>query len=180
MGGTLIKITTSEGVIEVELEDEKAPETVKNFLQYADSYFYNGLIFHRVIKNFMIQTGGITFDYQRKETNDPIINESHNGLLNNKGTLAMARHNHPDSATSQFFINLRDNPHLNFKPGKPGYTVFGKVVKGMDIVKKIGRAPVKRYARFQNLPRKAIYIERVERITSSAKSKSQAESNQGK
>ncbi|MFL0797200.1 MAG: peptidylprolyl isomerase [Cellvibrionaceae bacterium] len=174
--GTLVRLTTSEGVIDVELEDEKSPASVKNFLNYADKYFYNGLIFHRVIKNFMIQTGGITFDYQRKEVGDPVKNESNNGLLNKAGTLAMARMPDPDSATSQFFINLTDNPHLDFKtatpsqngkpasPERPGYTVFGKVIKGMDVIEKIGKTKTRRYFRFANLPRKAIYLEKVERI----------------
>ncbi len=174
--GTLVRLTTSEGIIDVELEDKKAPKSVENFLNYADKYFYNGLIFHRVIKNFMIQTGGITFDHQRKEVGDPVVNESNNGLLNTAGTLAMARMPNPDSATSQFFINLANNPHLNYKAAipsqngkpasseKPGYTVFGKVIKGMDIVKKIGNTKTRRYFRFANLPRKAIYLEKVERI----------------
>ena len=136
----LVQIETSMGSIEVELYPDKAPVSVANFLSYTSTGFYNGTIFHRVIKNFMIQGGGFTADYNRKSTQPPIENEAFNGLTNDLGTLAMARTNDPHSATSQFFINTANNAFLNFKNKSTrgwGYTVFGKVTKGMDVVDKI-------------------------------------------
>src|SRR5690606_20370188 len=123
-----VNVKTDKGDFTIELYPDKAPETVANFLGYANRYFYDGLIFHRVVKDFVIQTGGYTFDLSTKETDDPVINESDNGLKNRRGTLAMARHADPNSATSQFYINVRDNSSLDASAGKPGYTVFGKVV----------------------------------------------------
>lgn len=135
-----VKIETNMGDIVVLLEPEKAPKTVANFLTYAKDGFYNGTIFHRVISNFMIQGGGFTTDYQRKPTRAPVINEADNGLSNKKGTLAMARTMDPHSATAQFFINVKDNNFLDFTSKSPrgwGYTVFGRVIKGMDVVNRI-------------------------------------------
>ncbi len=137
----IVVIETNMGNITVELNEAKAPITVKNFLAYVHKDFYDDTIFHRVIKNFMIQGGGYTEDYDRKDTLAPIQNEADNGLENNKGTIAMARTNDPNSASSQFFINLKDNHFLDFKSKTPqgwGYAVFGKVIKGMDVVEKIG------------------------------------------
>jgi len=133
-------IETSEGDITVELDDEKAPVSVKNFMAYAVSGFYNDTIFHRVIKDFMIQGGGFTPDYQKKTTNTAIDNEAKNGLRNDKYTIAMARTSAPHSATSQFFINTKNNTFLNHTRESArgwGYAVFGKVTKGFDIVDKI-------------------------------------------
>ena len=136
--GNKVKMQTTLGDIVVELDAEKAPITVKNFLGYVADGFFDGLIFHRVIKGFMIQGGGFTPDMDQKDTNAPIKIESSNGLSNDRGTIAMARTNVPDSATSQFFINHVDNEFLNYAgPGNPGYAVFGKVVEGMDVVDKI-------------------------------------------
>ena len=132
-----VKLETSMGDIVIELNAEAAPITVKNFLGYVESGFFDGLIFHRVIKDFMIQGGGFTADMQRKQTNAPIKNEASNGLKNDRGTIAMARTSDPDSATSQFFINHKDNSFLNYTPTSPGYAVFGKTVEGMDVVDKI-------------------------------------------
>ena len=132
-----ILITTNKGNIELELNAEKAPKTVANFLQYVNSGFYTGTIFHRVIKNFMIQGGGFTENLVKKNTLPEIPNEAFNGLQNTRGSIAMARTNMPHSATSQFFINTKDNDRLNHS-GKSmrgwGYTVFGKVTKGIDVV----------------------------------------------
>lgn len=134
----MVRLETNIGEIVIELDEEKAPVTVENFLGYVNDDFYDGLIFHRVISNFMIQGGGFDVNMRQKRTKAPIKNEAANGLKNLKGTIAMARTNDPHSATSQFFINHKDNDFLNYvKGGNPGYTVFGKVVEGMDTVDKI-------------------------------------------
>ncbi|MDH5300033.1 MAG: peptidylprolyl isomerase [Gammaproteobacteria bacterium] len=137
---TRVKLQTNMGDILVELNSEKAPGSVKNFLEYVKSGHYNGTIFHRVISNFMIQGGGYTEKYQQKPTRAPVRNEANNGLQNVRGTLAMARTSEPHSATAQFFINVVDNPFLDFRSQTTrgwGYTVFGKVVEGMDVVDRI-------------------------------------------
>jgi peptidyl-prolyl cis-trans isomerase B (cyclophilin B) len=135
----VVVIETSVGTIKVELFPDKAPITVKNFLSYVDDKHYDGLIFHRVIKNFMIQGGGMDSNMVQKKTKDPIKNEASNGLKNDRGTIAMARTSVPDSATSQFFINTKDNGFLNKAESQDGvgYCVFGKVIEGMDVVDKI-------------------------------------------
>ncbi|HID50140.1 MAG TPA: peptidyl-prolyl cis-trans isomerase [Chromatiales bacterium] len=135
-----VEVETSLGSFVLELYPDKAPSTVANFLDYVNSGFYNGTLFHRVIDGFMIQGGGFTEDYQRKQTNPAIMNEADNGLKNERGTIAMARTGDPHSATSQFFINVSNNDFLNHTAKSPrgwGYTVFGKVIKGMDTVDKI-------------------------------------------
>jgi len=135
-----VKIETSEGDIVLELDITRAPLSVLNFMKYVRSGFYDGTIFHRVIKNFMIQGGGFTPEMERKQPNAPILNEADNGLKNTRGTIAMARTNDPHSATAQFFINVTDNPFLNHSSKTPrgwGYAVFGKVIKGMNVVDKI-------------------------------------------
>ena len=135
-------LETSMGVIEIELDREKAPVTVDNFVAYVEEGFYDGLVFHRVIEGFMIQGGGFSPDGVQKETHDPIKNEARNGLKNERGTLAMARTSNPDSATSQFFINLVDNSFLDYpNPDGHGYAVFGRVVEGMDVADAIESAP---------------------------------------
>jgi cyclophilin family peptidyl-prolyl cis-trans isomerase len=139
-----VLLKTSKGDITLELYPDKAPITVKNILDYVDAKFYDGLIFHRVIPNFMIQCGGLTAEMTNKSGNPPIKNEAANGLKNARGSLAMARTNVVDSATSQFFINLKDNAFLNYKSATPegfGYCVFGKVVAGMDVVDAIAAVP---------------------------------------
>jgi len=135
----VVVLETSLGSIEIELNKEKAPITVENFLNYVTTGVYDGTVFHRVIDRFMIQGGGFTTDGKKKSTNPPIKLESNNGLLNEVETIAMARTNIPDSATNQFFINIKNNNFLNYSPNNPGYAVFGKVVKGMDIVNNIKR-----------------------------------------
>ena len=139
-----IKLATSEGDIVVELDAAKAPKTVENFLQYVKAGHYNGTVFHRVIANFMIQGGGMTADLKEKPTRSPIGLESRNGLTNQRGTIAMARTSDPNSATAQFFINVKDNDFLNQAQARDGngYTVFGKVVEGMDVVDKIRAVPI--------------------------------------
>jgi len=132
-----VELKTNMGAITLGLFPDKAPKTVENFLQYVRDGHFKGTIFHRVIPGFMIQGGGFTVDFVQKQVRAPIRNEASNGLRNETGTIAMARTPDPHSATAQFFINVSDNQSLNFTPGNPGYAVFGKVVKGMDIVKKI-------------------------------------------
>jgi cyclophilin family peptidyl-prolyl cis-trans isomerase len=142
-GPAVVGLKTSMGDIIIELDEEKTPVTTANFLRYVEEGFYDGTIFHRVINNFMIQGGGLTADMQRKPTHSPIVNEASNGLKNNRGTIAMARTNNPNSATSQFFINQVDNNYLNFVEGRsPGYTVFGKVIEGLDVVDKIANVKI--------------------------------------
>ena len=138
-----VRLATSAGDIVVELDAVKAPKTVDNFLQYVKSDHYSGTVFHRVIANFMIQGGGMTADLKEKPTRPPIGLESRNGLTNQRGTIAMARTNDPNSATAQFFINVKDNDFLNQAQARDGngYTVFGKVVEGMDVVDKIRVTP---------------------------------------
>ena len=137
---TQVIMKTSMGAITIELFDDKAPVTVKNFLRYVDEGFYNGTIFHRVISNFMIQGGGMVPGLRQKKTHNPIPNEANNGIPNQRGTLAMARTNAPHSATAQFFINVTNNTFLNFRDTSTrgyGYCVFGRVIQGMDVVDKI-------------------------------------------
>jgi cyclophilin family peptidyl-prolyl cis-trans isomerase len=135
----VVVIETSMGTIKVELFEDKAPITVKNFLGYVEAKHYDGLTFHRVIENFMIQGGGMEPNGKQRKTKDPIKNESDNGLSNTRGTIAMARTNVADSATSQFFINVKDNDFLDKKNAQDGvgYCVFGRVIEGMDVVDKI-------------------------------------------
>lgn len=142
--GPQVRLDTSLGTITVELADDKAPKTVENFLVYAREGFYDGTIFHRVIDGFMIQGGGFTASFQQKPTRPPIPNEANNGLKNLRGTIAMARTSDPGSATAQFFINVKDNPALDYRASTPqgwGYAVFGKVVDGMETVDKIRKVP---------------------------------------
>ena len=135
LDSNVVKLETSMGDIVIELNRQAAPVTTANFLEYAGAGFYDGTIFHRVIRGFMIQGGGFTTKMEKKETRDPIVNEAKNGLSNARGTIAMARTSDPDSATCQFFINHADNTPLDYAENRnPGYTVFGKVIEGMDVV----------------------------------------------
>ncbi len=155
----MLRLKTSKGDIVVELNEEKAPLTVANIRQYAEEGYYEGTIFHRVIKDFMVQGGGFTADMQRKDTRDPIQNEAANGLLNERGTLAMARTNDPHSATSQFFINHADNAFLNHVPQQnDGYAVFGRVVEGMDVVDEIAGVSTTAQAGMQDVPAEPVAI----------------------
>ena len=156
-------IRTSEGDITVRLFRDKAPLTVDNFLAYVDAGFYNGTIFHRVIPDFMIQGGGLLPDMTEKATNPPVANESKNRLHNTRGTIAMARTNDPDSATSQFYINQRNNLQLDWAPGRDGYTVFGEVILGMNIVDFIATAPTTKVGRMRDVPVEPIVISEIVR-----------------
>ena len=155
---TVVEMKTSMGNIEIELFNDKAPISAKNFETYAKSKFYNGTIFHRVIPGFMIQGGGMTADLSEKPTRPAIQNESSNGLSNKRGTLAMARSNLPHSATSQFFINVVDNNFLDKSTNNAGYAVFGHVTKGMDVVDKITKVPTGRAGPHQNVPKQPVQI----------------------
>jgi peptidyl-prolyl cis-trans isomerase A (cyclophilin A) len=158
-----VLLDTSFGQIEVELDPVKAPISSKNFLEYVDSGFYNNTIFHRVIPGFMVQGGGFTDQMAQKQTKDPIRNEASNGLNNVRGTLAMARTSDPNSATSQFFINVADNDFLN--PGRDrGYAVFGKVTKGMDVVDQIVNSPTTIKKGMRDVPADPVYIKSAKRI----------------
>ncbi|MEO6280121.1 peptidylprolyl isomerase [Roseateles sp.] len=155
-----VKLQTTEGDIRIELNAEKAPKSVANFLQYVKAGHYNGVIFHRVIGNFMIQTGGYDAKLNQRPTKPPIPLESGNGLPNLRGTVAMARTGDPNSATSQFFINVVDNYNLNADVGRTGtgYAVFGQVVEGMEVVDKIRAVETKSVSVHENLPIKPIFI----------------------
>ena len=161
--GTLVKMQTNLGDIVIELDDEKAPKTVANFLGYVNDGFYNGTIFHRVIDGFMIQGGGFTENLQKKGTKAPIENEANNGLKNMRGTIAMARTGAPHSATAQFFINVVNNDFLNYRSSTPrgwGYTVFGNVVQGIEVVDKIRKIPTGPGGPFpKDVPQSPVVIE---------------------
>ena len=147
-----VLLNTSMGEIEIELEAEKAPVSVKNFLEYVESGYYDGTVFHRVIPGFMIQGGGFNEGLSQKKTRAPIKNEADNGLHNVRGTLAMARTQNVDSATSQFFINHRDNDFLDHGTRDFGYAVFAKVVRGIDVVDQIAQVPTGNRSMMQNVP----------------------------
>ena len=165
MANPIVQLTTNKGIIKLELNAEKAPNSVINFLQYVDDGFYTNLLFHRVIPGFMIQGGGHDLEMQEKETYEPIENEAQNGLKNDRGTIAYARTGNPHSATSQFFINLVDNDFLNFT--RPmgngwGYAVFGNVIEGMDVVDAIADEPTGVYMGMRDVPRAQVVIESAE------------------
>ncbi|MGZ5072443.1 MAG: peptidylprolyl isomerase [Usitatibacter sp.] len=158
-----VKLTTSMGPIVIELDTDKAPISSENFKKYAEAGHYDGTIFHRVIDGFMIQGGGFSKDMRQKPVNAPIKNESTNGLKNDNYTVAMARTNVRDSATSQFFINVKDNDFLNYAgESNPGYAVFGKVVEGKDVVDKIKKVATGNSGGHQNVPTAPVVIEKAE------------------
>ena len=169
----IVKLETSEGDITVVLFADKSPETVENFLAHVDEGFYENTVFHRIIDNFMVQGGGFDVDLKQKKTERKVINESKNRLHNDRGTLAMARTSDPDSAGSQFFINQRNNPRLDWTPFKPGYTVFGEVITGMRIVDFMASTPTgnavgktdKGQMPLQNVPLDPIVLLRVTRVS---------------
>lgn len=172
IGNPKVLMKTTDGEITIELFADKSPITVENFLSYVDAGHYDGTVFHRVIPNFMIQGGGFTASLEEKETGDPIVNESINKLHNTRGTLAMARTSDPDSATAQFFINQRSNLRLDWAGGKDGYTVFGEVVEGMQVVDIIALSETNSARAlttqgptvFQDVPVKPVVIISVSRI----------------
>jgi len=168
-----VEMDTNMGAIVLQLDPAKAPRTVENFLKYVDDGFYTNTIFHRVIDGFMIQGGGFTPDFHKKETRAPIPNEADNGLKNTRGTIAMARTFEPQSATAQFFINVADNAFLDHTDKTPrgwGYCVFGKVVSGMDVVDKIRQLPTSAAGPFRkDVPTQSVIITSVKRLTPTAK-----------
>ena len=157
-----VSMTTSKGVIYLELNAAKAPISTENFVSYTKEGFYNGTIFHRVIKTFMIQGGGFTADMKQKTTKAPISNEWQNGLPNSRGAISMARTNEPNSATSQFFINTVDNKMLDQPRGGAAYAVFGKVIKGMDVVDAIAAVPTGQSSGMGDVPKTVVTIEMME------------------
>ena len=161
----VVVMDTSMGKIKIELFQDKAPVTVKNFLQYVEDKFYDGTVFHRVIPDFMIQGGGLAPGLKEKPTRDPIKNESSNGLSNERGTLAMARTNNPHSATAQFFINVKDNTFLDRAKSRDGagYAVFGKVIEGMDVVDKIRQVETGTRGGHESVPVQDVVIRSVRR-----------------
>ena len=164
----VVELDTNMGAIVIELNEKKAPKTVENFLNYVKSGHYDGTIFHRIIDGFMIQGGGMDAEMNEKATNAPVENEADNGLKNDKGTIAMARTQDPHSATSQFFINVKDNDFLNHT-GKNmqgwGYTVFGKVTSGMDVIEKMRGVPTGRFGMHADVPKEPVVINSATIIT---------------
>lgn len=159
----VVEIVTSKGIITVELWPEDAPNTVKNFLHYVDTAFYDDTIFHRVINDVLIQGGGLSPELTAKIPGPPIKIESNNGRLNLRGTIAMARRRDKDSATSEFYINLRDNPDFDWSPKKYGYTVFGQVIDGMASADRIGKVQTSRRGSRDDIPILPVFVETVRR-----------------
>jgi cyclophilin family peptidyl-prolyl cis-trans isomerase len=168
-----VKLETTQGTIVIELDAAKAPVTVSNFLEYVKSGFYDGTVFHRVIPSFMIQGGGFTGKMEQKPAREPIVNESANGLVNTRGTVAMARTPDPNSATAQFFINLKDNAFLDKAKAQDGYgyCVFAKVVKGMNVVDAIAAVKTGTVGGFQDVPMQPVVIKKVSVVSASPAAK---------
>jgi len=168
-----VRFETSKGAFVIELEQAKAPVTVGNFLEYVKSGYYDGTIFHRVIPGFMVQGGGFTADMQQKPAREPIVNESANGLANKRGTIAMARTADPNSASSQFFINLVDNGFLDKASARDGvgYCVFGKVVDGMSVLDAIAAVPTGNVGPNQNVPLQPVVIKKASVVAAKAAAK---------
>ena len=160
----MIRFETTLGDFTVELFDKEAPGTVENFLKYIDNEFFDGTIFHRVVPGFVIQGGGFTEDMNQKKTQPPIKNEADNGLKNERGTLSMARTSDVNSATSQFFVNLKDNEFLDHQRGNFGYAVFARVAAGMDVIDKIAGVETGRRRGFDDVPVEPVIMTRVRRV----------------
>jgi len=160
----MVRFDTSHGSFTIELYLKEAPVTVENFLKYVDDGFFDGTIFHRIVPGFVIQGGGLTSDFDNKETRAPITNEAKNGLKNSRGTLSMARTSDINSATSQFFVNLSDNAFLDNGPRDFGYAVFGKVVEGLDVVDKIAKVKTGRRKGYQDAPMEDVIITSAKRV----------------
>lgn len=159
-----VVFSTSQGEFTIELDATEAPISVDNFLKYVDDGFFAGTIFHRVVPNFVIQGGGLSEDFTQKETRPPIKNEARNGLRNLRGSLSMARTNQVDSATSQFFVNLKDNAFLDNSPGNFGYAVFGRVTAGMEVIDKIAKVATGRRKGYDDAPLETVKIESARRV----------------
>jgi peptidyl-prolyl cis-trans isomerase A (cyclophilin A) len=162
----MIRFETSLGDFTIELFDKEAPESVANFTRYIDDEFFDGTIFHRIVPGFVIQGGGFTEDMTQKKTKPPVKNEADNGLKNKRGTLSMARTNDINSATSQFFVNLKDNDFLDHSRGNFGYAVFAKVTEGMDVIDKIAAVETGRKRGFDDVPVEAVTMKSVRRVKS--------------
>jgi peptidyl-prolyl cis-trans isomerase A (cyclophilin A) len=160
----MIRFETSLGDFTIELFEKEAPESVANFTRYIDEGFFDGTIFHRIVPGFVIQGGGFTEDMTQKKTRAPVKNEADNGLKNKRGTLSMARTNDINSATSQFFVNLKDNDFLDHSRGNFGYAVFAKVTEGMDVVDKIAAVETGRKRGFDDVPVQAVTMKSVHRV----------------
>jgi len=160
----MVRFETSHGGFTVELYDEDAPQTVENFLRYIDDGFFDGTIFHRIVPGFVIQGGGLTADYVQKKTHPPVRNEAANGVLNERGTLSMARTDEIHSATSQFFVNLADNDFLDQRPGQYGYAVFGRIADGMDVIDSIAAVGTGRRKGFTAAPLADVVITSARRV----------------
>ncbi|MEO7207935.1 MAG: peptidylprolyl isomerase [Steroidobacteraceae bacterium] len=162
----MIRFETSLGDFTIELFDKEAPESVANFTRYIDEGFFDGTIFHRIVPDFVIQGGGFMEDMTQKKTKPPVKNEADNGLKNKRGTLSMARTNDINSATSQFFVNLKDNDSLDHSRGNFGYAVFAKVIEGMDVIDKIAAVETGRKRGFDDVPVEAVTMKSVRRVKS--------------
>lgn len=160
----MIRFETTHGGFTVELFAEDAPLTVENFLRYVDDGFFDGTIFHRIVPGFVIQGGGLTSDFSQKDTRSPIKNEADNGVLNQRGTLSMARTQDANSATSQFFVNLVDNAFLDHRPGQHGYAVFGRVSEGMDVIDRIAAVRTGRRRGYTDAPLEDVVINSARRV----------------
>ena len=160
----MIKFETTHGAFTIELFEKDAPLTVANFLQYVDDEFFDGTVFHRIVPDFVIQGGGLTPDFSQKKTRDPVKNEADNGQQNVRGTLSMARTNAPHSATSQFFVNLKDNDFLDYRPGNHGYAVFGRVTEGMETIERIAAVATGRRHGHTDAPLEDVIIVTARRI----------------
>jgi peptidyl-prolyl cis-trans isomerase A (cyclophilin A) len=166
MKGTqlMVRFETTHGGFTIELFERDAPLSVANFLQYVDDGHFDGTIFHRIVPGFVIQGGGHTKDFSPKKTRAPIKNEAANGLLNERGTLSMARTDAPHSATSQFFVNLKDNDFLDYRPGQHGYAVFGRIVDGMEVIDKIAAVRTGRRSGYTDAPMEDVIVNTARRI----------------
>jgi cyclophilin family peptidyl-prolyl cis-trans isomerase len=170
MKGTelMVRFETTHGGFTIELFERDAPLSVANFLQYVDDEYFDGTIFHRIVPGFVIQGGGLTADFSQKKTRAPVKNEAANGLLNERGTLSMARTDAPHSATSQFFVNLKDNEFLDYRPGQHGYAVFGRVVDGMEVIDKIAAVRTGRRSGYTDAPMEDVKVTTARRVPAAA------------
>ncbi|MGB8694633.1 MAG: peptidylprolyl isomerase [Steroidobacteraceae bacterium] len=164
----MVRFETTHGSFTIELFERDAPLSVANFLQYVDDLHFDATIFHRIVPGFVIQGGGMNVDFSQKKTRAPVKNEAANGLLNERGTLSMARTDSPHSATSQFFVNLKDNDFLDYRPGQHGYAVFGRVVEGMDVVDKIAAVRTGRRSGYTDAPMEDVIVTTARRVAAAS------------
>ena len=164
----MIRFETTHGGFTIELFERDAPLSVANFLQYVDDEYFDGTIFHRIVPGFVIQGGGMNVDFSQKPTRAPVKNEANNGLQNERGTLSMARTDAPHSATSQFFVNLKDNEFLDYRPGQHGYAVFGRIVDGMEVIDKIAAVRTGRRSGYTDAPMEDVKVHTARRVPAAA------------